>query len=186
MKILALIGFVSSLFAINSFAATESSIYKGRPNSASNGGDFGLGLMLGEPTGLTGKYWLSETSAIDAGFAYSFGNYTTVLADYLWHFPGAFASAGPSGNEFVPFVGIGGVLFISGNSWNGTYRDSNAPFFVGSSGNSAAFGARIPLGIEFLPKAAPIGIFAEIDPGIGLLPSTFGFFGGEVGARFYF
>ena len=31
-------------------------------------GLFGIGVVLGEPTGISGKYWLSEKTAIDGAF----------------------------------------------------------------------------------------------------------------------
>ncbi len=50
---------------------------------------FGLGVILGEPTGLSGKYWTSSTNAIDGGLAWSFrhAGFFHVHADYLWHYP---------------------------------------------------------------------------------------------------
>ena len=36
---------------------------------------FGLGLELGEPTGLTGKYFLSGTNALDFGLGYIYHHY---------------------------------------------------------------------------------------------------------------
>ena len=45
---------------------------------------------------------------------------------------------------------------------------------------------RIPLGAEWNPRSAPIGVYAELAPGIGLAPGTFGFVEGGIGARFYF
>ena len=34
--------------------------------------NFGIGVILGEPTGLSGKYWISPERAFDAALAYSF------------------------------------------------------------------------------------------------------------------
>ena len=50
---------------------------------------FGAGIILGEPTGLSAKSWLSQQNAIDLGLAYSFRHrgYFHLHADYLWHFP---------------------------------------------------------------------------------------------------
>ena len=33
---------------------------------------FGLGVILGEPTGFSGKYWVDQDHAFDFGLAYSF------------------------------------------------------------------------------------------------------------------
>ena len=48
---------------------------------------FGLGLIVGEPTGISGKYWMSPWSAIDGAFAWSVDKNGGVQlhSDYLWH-----------------------------------------------------------------------------------------------------
>ena len=156
-----------------------------RPSASGSSGNLGLGIMLGEPTGLTLKNWLSSTRAFDLGVTYSFGNYFAVLGDYLFHFPGAFSSSARSdvANDFVPYLGIGAIAFFDTGS-NGIER--NGFFRRNDLGSSVGLGVRIPLGLEFLPRSAPIGIFAEIVPGLGVIPSTFGFIEGVVGGRFYF
>ena len=54
--------------------------------------EYGLGLMLGNPTGLNGKYWMDDTTAIDGGLAFSFGSHTdlSLHSDYLLHNKSAF------------------------------------------------------------------------------------------------
>jgi len=39
---------------------------------AQRGGDFGLGLIIGDPTGLSGKGFVSETNAIDFAVGLAF------------------------------------------------------------------------------------------------------------------
>ena len=146
----------------------------------------GLGVMLGEPSGLSLKYWSSSVNAVQFGLAYSFGDYVAVLGDYLWHFPRALSSAthGSISQEFVPYIGIGGVVFIDNS---GSLRSGSRHFFQDSSrSNSVAAGVRIPLGIEFLPHALPLGIALELVPGLGVIPGIFGFIQGDIAFRFYF
>jgi len=164
------------LISIGFARAAHASVTGGSSSSrndipSTSGHNVGLGLMLGEPTGVDLKYWLSNANALHFGFAYSFNDYTELMGSYLWEFPRAFGAR--AHNQFVPYVGIGGAFFF------------NSPDHHYYSDNSAAFGARIPLGIEFLPQGAPVGITAELAPGVGLIPSTFGFFQGYIGARFY-
>lgn len=142
-------------------------------------GSFGLGLILGEPTGITGKYWLQGPSALDGGIAYSYSDFFLLYLDYLYHFPGAFGNSSEFVSELTPYVGGGGVLFIQ------TATDTNRAYFNSNQG-SAGFGIRIPLGIEWTPEKAPFGVFVEIAPGVGLVPATFGLFQAGIGARFYF
>ena len=48
---------------------------------------FGLGIIIGEPTGISMKYKLGGITAIDAGIAWSFGNNSGfhIHSDFLWH-----------------------------------------------------------------------------------------------------
>lgn len=142
--------------------------------------DFGLGIILGDPTGGTGKLYLSDVRAIQFGAAFSFGNFFLVYADYLFHFPGGFGNAHPFVTELSPYIGVGGVLFLASASPAANRR------YFGNNVGSTGLGLRIPLGIEWLPTNVPIGVFVEIAPGVGLVPNTFGFFEGGVGIRYYF
>src|SRR3954470_22337258 len=68
-----------------------------RPHGFTSGGKrfeanktFGLGLELGEPDGLNGKYFLSSSNALDFGVGYIYHHYygddgIHLYADYLWH-----------------------------------------------------------------------------------------------------
>src|SRR5207302_5616557 len=49
--------------------------------------DFGLGGMFGAPTGLSVKYWLTDTTALDGGLAWHFGDDARfqIHTDHLWH-----------------------------------------------------------------------------------------------------
>lgn len=148
---------------------------RSRYSSSGAGGDFGLGVQLGEPTGLNGKYWLTRQSALQFDASYSFNEYFELGFDYLYHFTDAFR--GRVGSQFVPYLGFGLVSFF-GTGYSGE-NDYNRP-----SGN-ADFGFRIPVGLEFLPHGAPIGVWGELAPGLGVVPDTFGFIQAVVGIRFY-
>jgi hypothetical protein len=125
---------------------------------------FGAGVILGEPTGLSGKLWLNRQSAVDMGLAYSFrnkGNFH-LHADYLFHFPDAIAST-----ERIPlYVGIGGRLAVGRGD--------------------GIFGVRIPLGISYWLRSAPLEFFLEVAPILDLAPATELRANGGIGARFFF
>jgi hypothetical protein len=157
------------------------SVYSGaRPGASGSSGNFGIGVMFGYPTGLTAKYWTSRDTAFDVGLSYAFGDYFAILGDYLWHFPGAFGGTRAS-SSLVPYVGAGAVFFFDTSD---DFRFRYDRRFV-RRGSELAFGVRVPLGLEFLPRTAPLGVFAELVPGVGLLPGVFGFFQGEIGIRIY-
>ena len=158
-----------------------------RPSGSTGSGNFGLGVMLGDPTGLSAKYWLGQTSALQFGLAYSWDHYANLLVDYLWHFPSAF---GKGGSAFVPYVGVGGILFVSTgytSSYDGPYW--NGRFWVYApdprSRGDVGFGVRIPLGVEFLPRTAPLGVFAELVPGVRVVPGADAMIQGALGIRIY-
>lgn len=166
-------------------AQASTSYSQSRPSGSASSGDFGIGLMVGEPTGLTAKYWLSNDRALDIGLTYSLRNYLEILFDHNWHFPSAFGRS-KTASAFVPYLGIGAAFFIdTGDRYAYSYKNGHFTYFRPYGESSFALGARIPLGLEFLPSAAPIGVFAEIVPGVGMFPGVFGFFQGAVGVRFY-
>ena len=120
---------------------------------------FGLGVELGEPTALTGKYYLSDGGdrALDFGIGdiydyYSYGGFTAYM-DYLWH-PAVLAETEPF--ELPFYIGIGGRFW----SWD----DVRAPGPSYPSGD--AFGARVPIGLLFDFNNVPLDLFVQIVPTI--------------------
>lgn len=125
---------------------------------------FGAGLMLGEPTGLSAKYWLSERGALDFGVAWSFGNETALHmhADYLFH-------------EFdLVKVDDEPLIFY----WGGGVRLKFE--------NQTKFGIRIPVGLAYELKRDPLEFFLELAPIVNLAPKTSASINAAVGARYYF
>ncbi len=171
---------VSSVYGMMNVPA-HAAIKTAQSGSPETSRPFGLGVILGEPTGITGKYWIDNRTAIDTTFSYSFDDYFLVYADYLYHFPSAFGHSSEFVSRLIPYVGIGGELLIQTEN---TGNKSRA-YFKSDQG-SAGFALRIPLGIEWRPAHPPLGVFAEITPGIGVIPATYGFVQGGIGIRFYF
>ena len=142
----------------------------------------GLGLVIGEPTGFTGKFWLANEKAIDFGLAYSFGSYVLVYADYIFQWPGAFSlrTGEKFFNDLIPYVGIGAAVMLA------TSRPGANRAYFGTNPGGMGLGLRIPLGVEWVPGKPPLGVFIEIAPGLGFVPLTYVFFQGGIGARYYF
>src|SRR5258708_6526643 len=77
---------------------------------------FGLGLELGAPFGLCGKYYIASDKALDFGIGdvdgryYAYGDRygVNLYMDYLWH-PVSLASTEPF--ELPLYFGIGGRLW---------------------------------------------------------------------------
>jgi len=126
---------------------------------------FGLGIIIGEPTGISFKDWVSEKNAVDGGLAWSFTRNGTfhVHADYLWHVFHVFAT-----EERIPvYFGIGGRIKTGHN-------------------DDAQLGVRVPVGIGYLVKDAPVDLFFEIAPIVDLAPKTDLEANAGVGVRFWF
>lgn len=143
--------------------------------------NFGLGIVLGEPTGISAKLWTTPVNAFDFGLAFSFNDYALVFADYLFHFPGSLGRTSPFVTQLTPYVGIGAVLAFA----NDRDFEKDRKFF-GRSRDTLGLGVRVPLGIEWMAPSAPLGVFIELVPGISLVPSTSGFIEGGIGVRYYF
>jgi hypothetical protein len=141
--------------------------------------DFGLGAILGSPTGISGKYNLDNERAIDGTISY--GSHELVLyGDYLKHYPGLFGKQ----NEFIaslrPYVGVGPMFVFSDGDKDHSHK------YTDDDDDSFAFGGRIPLGVEWLSKEIPLGVSLELAPGITVLPGTDAFVQGGLAIRYYF
>ena len=121
---------------------------------------FGLGLELGEPTGLNGKYFVAPAGALDFGVGYIYDHYyygdgIHIYADYLWH-PTSLAST-PS-FELPFYVGVGARF------WDFHYCYLGVCDYGGS-----AIGVRVPIGIAIDFNNAPIDIFVQLVPVLDFL-----------------
>lgn len=134
----------------------------------------GLGLMVGEPTGLSFKAWTSETTAFDAGLAWSFGRYDAVNihADYLWHNFDLFGDDIEKG-QLPIYYGIGGRIIFADD-----YPDPGD--------ENVVLGARVPVGINYLFEDSPVGLFLEVAPIINIVPETDFDLDSSLGVRYYF
>ncbi len=109
-------------------------------------GVFGAGLIVGEPTGLSLKYYLSDDTAIDAAIGGAFiGRGVQVHADHLWH-PWILENK-PS---FVlpAYAGVGArMLFRNGG---------------GGDEDHIRIGARFVAGVLFEFREVPLDVFVEV------------------------
>jgi hypothetical protein len=133
-----------------------------RPSIAA--GDFGIGLVLGEPTGISAKYWLSQKSrALDFALAWSLNrrDHIYMHADYLWHYidPLGFGSS-----NFLLYHGVGPRLILS---------------------NNPNVGARASFGMEFIIKDVA-DVFLELVPVLELVPDTDVDINFGLGFRYFF
>ena len=143
--------------------------------------DFGLGIALGSPTAITGKVWLTNSTAFDFGLGYSSRDYFLVYGDYLLHRTGVFG-ANELTRELNAYFGLGLGIY----SWDRNYYYQDRPAGWRRKEGDVGVYARIPFGVEWNPRDPPLGVFAELVPGISLIPSIDVIINAAVGIRYYF
>jgi len=131
----------------------------------------GVGIIIGEPTGLCLKHWLSGSSAVTLGAAWTFeGDGNLFLhGDYTLHSFGIFHDQDL--RNVVFYYGLGGRL---------GFREKDG------GDDETVVGIRIPLGLMLPVGGAPVDIFAEVVPVMDVIPGTDLGFNGGVGARIFF
>lgn len=180
-----LLGAVALVFSLSFMSSSEAEA------AGPMGRDFGIGISLGNPTSLTGKYYLGG----DAAFDFHIGRYKSydsryyrnslfLAGDYLvdvWEFVN-------NGTLRMPFyAGIGGMLMLGGDRyWH------NSRYYTYDFG----LGARIPIGTALQFKKAPFEVYLEVAPALTFLiydkvngsgvDTYFDPLNFAIGARFYF
>jgi hypothetical protein len=136
-------------------------------NALAQSGDLGVGVVLGEPTGVNFKYWISQSSAVDGGAAWSIGKHDSLelYADYLSHRFDLFKAK--TGKLPLHF-GLGGRLVLEDED------------------DDSRLGVRIPIGLSYLLVDEPLEFFLEIAPILDLVPETKFDLNGGIGVRYYF
>jgi hypothetical protein len=138
-------------------------------------GVFGLGIILGEPTGISAKLYLSDNTAVDAAVGGAFvGGGLHVHADFLLH-PWVLENR----DTFVlpAYVGVGVRLLDHDRGVEGDFH----------------IGARGVVGMLFDFKEIPIDAFVEVAAVLDVRLSDDDTHGGlglainaGIGARYYF
>jgi hypothetical protein len=130
---------------------------------------FGLGIIVGAPTGLSAKSWLTKATAFDIAAAWSFktskNDHDTEVqfhANYLYHNFGLIPV--PKG-DLPLYYGIGARANI---------------------GHDTRLSVRIPIGVDYMFENAPVDAFIEIVPMLDLAPATQFDLDAAIGARFWF
>ncbi|MDX2432755.1 MAG: hypothetical protein QNK35_17590 [Bacteroides sp.] len=128
-------------------------------------GDFGLGVILGNPTSLSLKYWTGQVTAIDASLGYRYGSSNDLYlnTDFLFHLWAIQKDEGLIRFYFGAGAGLG---FIS----------------------DLSLSVRVPLGAALFLDKHPVELFAEVVPtlqvfGVG---NTRFRIEAYIGARWYF
>ena len=137
------------------------------------GKDFGFGIIFGDPTGGTLKFWTQRDNAFVIDVGASFFGKPTIGVDYLWHFDAfnsdiAYLFAGPG-----DAIGIGEG---DGFWYKGRFH---------RTGNEIGLGARGVFGVNVIPRYTPLEVFFEVGVLLGLVPDFGSAVDVALGMRFY-
>jgi hypothetical protein len=132
-------------------------------SSYSQYGRLGLGIVFGEPVGISAKLKTGFYNAFDFAVAWSVkeDRHMLLQADYVWH---NFNLTNVESGRLPLYYGLGVRAVFS---------------------NDPQFGVRVPIGLNYQFTTAPVDIFAELVPILDLIPSTGFNFGAGLGARFW-
>jgi hypothetical protein len=135
-------------------------------NVARAANSMGVGVIIGEPTGICAVKNISDSNSLAAALAWSLDSNSSLHlhADYLFH-----------RNDLLPlpfYYGIGGRVKL--------VEDNN------NDETDAHIGLRIPLGVTYLFPDYPVDCFFEIVPLFDLLPGTDFDLNAAIGIRYYF
>lgn len=121
----------------------------------------GIGVIAGEPTGISVKLWQNSIFAYDAAAAWSFGDEGSLHlhADMLWH------NTTLINSQFPIYYGLGARVNLQ---------------------DDLRAGIRIPVGIAYNVQSMPLDIFWEIVPVLDIMPDIGLGFNGAIGVRYYF
>ncbi|MDR2876987.1 MAG: hypothetical protein LBV36_02965 [Chromatiales bacterium] len=138
---------------------------------------FGVGMIIGEPTGVSLKGWLNNTRAVDMGLAWSFSenNSMQLHGDYLLHDFNLLRPTNLDGRVAV-FYGVGGrIKFEHGGD------DKNA-----RNHDDTLVGVRVPVGVSYYPANMSVELFGEFVPVLDIIPDTKFDLNLAIGGRYYF
>jgi hypothetical protein len=159
-------------------AALTCALWLPTAEASPQGKKFGLGLGLGSPTSLTGKFFLDRHLALD--FALDFARFHGgfgLHGDILWHTDSLVSN---DSLQLPLYLGAG----LQFGFWDSGIRYDWRFGYYGST--STNWGLRVPFGIALWLARVPLEFYAELGPEIwfGYYPFVNVF--GTIGGRFYF
>ncbi|MBI5268001.1 MAG: hypothetical protein HY851_12295 [candidate division Zixibacteria bacterium] len=128
---------------------------------------FGLGIITGEPSGISGKLWLSNKTAVDGAMAWSLETNANfqIHGDFLIH---DYTLIKVQKGSLPVYYGIGGRL----RTWDNNGDDN--------------IGVRFPFGLDYIFPSNRVDLFLEVVPVLDLAPDTDVQFNGALGFRYFF
>ncbi|MEX0773941.1 MAG: hypothetical protein WEB89_00425 [Balneolales bacterium] len=127
-------------------------------------GIFGIGAMIGEPTGGTVKYWLNPGNAFDASAGLSLQSENNDVSLHLGYLRHQYNDIEVQRGLLPYYLGVGGHARL---------------------GDRSRAGFRFAAGLTYLFENDPLEIYTEITPILELTPGTVVHMNYGVGIRYY-
>ena len=129
-------------------------------------GDTGLGVRLGEPTGISAKIMTRSSRSMNFAAAWSLGSESRLVLQ-------------------------GDYVFYDNDILNLDIDRGTLPLYYGLGvhlklADEPEIGVRVPLGVNLFFSENPLGIFFEIAPTLQLVPATRIDLYGGIGVHYYF
>ena len=127
---------------------------------------FGIGVVVGEPTGISLKLWRGKYRAIcgAAGWSLAGEKHFHINGDYIFH---NFELIKLEKGKLPIYYGFGGRI-------------------KAKEGSNTEIGVRIPLGMDYFIPDTPLDIFFELVPTLDVIPETDVDINFGLGIRFFF
>jgi len=124
-------------------------------------GNMELGIIIGDPTGLSGKCWTGADTAFDFGLAWSLRGTGSmhIHSDYLLH-----RDWNPDELQFRLYYGLGARLLLT---------------------ETPKIALRIPGGVQYLIEGTRFGLFFELAPLMNIIPEIGFEVNGGLGVRYF-
>jgi hypothetical protein len=143
------------------------------------GKEFGFGIIIGEPLGLTAKYWVNKENALVFDIGASYFGAPRFQVDYLWHL-NVFQS------QIVKLYAGPGLGLGFGTEGSGFwYKDKYHRGYWIYREEGLGVAMRVMVGVNIIPRNTPIEIFFELGPNMGVIPNFGVGLDAAVGIRFY-
>lgn len=141
-------------------------------NAQTSKGNLGLGLVIGDITGITGKYLYEDNKGIAASVGLD-ENHFHLDVDHIWD-----TKINLDGDRFDVYYGLGLQLHTHDNHYYENYKVRHE--------DEANLGVRVPLGIQHFFREPPIQVFFEIAPTLVFLGHTGLDINFALGSRYFF
>ena len=138
---------------------------------AARRGDQGVGVLLGNPSGLTYKMWVDEKVAIDGAVGVAQSEFdvhaTLLIHNFNWakNIKDNLIKGITDSGDFPLYFGVGPRVLFD---------------------DKTELGVRFPLGLAFMPHQSQWEFFGELAPVLRLTPSTGIDTDYSIGLRYYF